>query len=228
MQFRNGDNVAALETYRNAFAEMNQLCEEQPSLSALRIWRARGYTSAAQAATGAGEVAAAILLREQAAVELMELLEAQPNRADVQVELSAALSAIAESALEEGELDRAGDLAARSLELLETAVANPEERAGALNQLASLQSVLAACRAGTGQPKEALRLVREGQSHAEAALLRDRRSGAHFLVCGAPSSSSSSYSGFSYLCSEIIFYFFSRSEQEGSTSMDRTEKLLGS
>lgn len=175
MQFRNGDDASALETYRSAFTEMNRLCEEQPSLSALRIWRARGYSSAAQAATGAGEVDAAILLREQAAVELMELLEAQPNRADVQVELSAALSAIAQSALEEGELDRAGDLAARSLELLETAVANPEERAGALNQLASLKSVLAACRAGTGHPKEALRLVREGQAHAEASLLRDSK-----------------------------------------------------
>ncbi|MEC9055378.1 MAG: hypothetical protein VX633_08730, partial [Verrucomicrobiota bacterium] len=175
MQFRNGDNVAALETYRNAFAEMNQLCEEQPSLSALRIWRARGYTSAAQAATGAGEVDAAILLREQAAVELMELLEVQPNRADVQVELSEALAAIAQSALEEGELDRAGDLAARSLELLETAAANPEERAGALNQLASLKSVLAACRAGTGYAKDALRLVQEGQAHAEAALVRDSK-----------------------------------------------------
>ena len=74
MQFRNGDNASALETYRSAFTEMNRLCEEQPSLSALRIWRARGYSSAAQAATGAGEVDAAILLREQAAVELMELL----------------------------------------------------------------------------------------------------------------------------------------------------------
>ncbi|MBI23837.1 MAG: hypothetical protein CMN05_09645 [Roseibacillus sp.] len=175
MQFRNGDNTAALETYRNAFAEMNQLCEEQPSLSALRIWRARGYTSAAQAATGAGEVDAAILLREQAAVELMELLEVQPNRADVQVELSEALGAIAQSALEEGELDRAGDLAARSLELLETAVANPEEREEALNQLASLKSVLAACRAGTGYSKDALRLVQEGQAHAEAALLRNAK-----------------------------------------------------
>ncbi len=175
MHFRDGDNTAALETYRNAFAEMNQLCEEQPSLSALRIWRARGYTSAAQAATGAGEVDAAILLREQAAVELMELLEVQPNRADVQVELSEALAAIAQSALEEGELDRAGDLAARSLELLETAAANPEERAGALNQLASLKSVLAACRAGTGYSKDALRLVQEGQAHAEAALVRDSK-----------------------------------------------------
>ena len=175
MQFRNGDNTGALETYRNAFAKMSKLCEEQPSLSALRIWRARGYSSAAQAATGAGEVDAAILLREQAAVELMELLETQPDRADVQVELSSALSAIAQSALEEGELDRAGDLAARSLELLETAVTNPEERGGALNQLASLKSVLAACRAGTGHPREALRLVREGQKHAEAALVRNSR-----------------------------------------------------
>ncbi|MFP6883136.1 MAG: hypothetical protein VCA40_01795 [Roseibacillus sp.] len=175
MQFRNGDNTAALETYRNAFAEMNQLCEEQPSLSALRIWRARGYTSAAQAATGAGQVDAAILLREQAAVELMELLEVQPNRADVQVELSEALGAIAQSALEEGELDRAGDLAARSLELLETAAANPEEREEALNQLASLKSVLAACRAGTGYSKDALRLVQEGQAHAEAALRRNAK-----------------------------------------------------
>ena len=175
MQFRNGDNTGALETYRNAFAKMSKLCEEQPSLSALRIWRARGYSSAAQAATGAGEVDAAILLREQAAVELMELLETQPDRADVQVELSSALSAIAQSALEEGELDRAGDLAARSLELLETAVTNPEERGGALNQLASLKSVLAACRAGTGHPREALRLVREGQEHAEAALVRNSR-----------------------------------------------------
>ena len=148
MQFRNGDNSSALETYRNAFAKMTKLCEEKPSLSALRIWRARGYSSAAQAAMGAGEVDAAILLREQAAVELMELLETQPNRADVQVELSSALAAIAQSALEEGELDRAGDLATRSLELLETAVSNPEEREGALNQLASLKSVLAACRAG--------------------------------------------------------------------------------
>ncbi|HAO94871.1 MAG TPA: hypothetical protein DCQ96_02345, partial [Verrucomicrobiales bacterium] len=121
MQFRNGDNSSALETYRNAFAKMTKLCEEKPSLSALRIWRARGYSSAAQAAMGAGEVDAAILLREQAAVELMELLETQPNRADVQVELSSALAAIAQSALEEGELDRAGDLATRSLELLETA-----------------------------------------------------------------------------------------------------------
>ena len=175
MQFRNGDNTGALETYRNAFAKMSKLCEEQPSLSVLRIWRARGYSSAAQAATGAGEVDAAILLREQAAVELMELLETQPDRADVQVELSSALSAIAQSALEEGELDRAGDLAARSLELLETAVTNPEERGGALNQLASLKSVLAACRAGTGHPREALRLVREGQEHAEAALVRNSR-----------------------------------------------------
>ena len=175
MQFRKGDNTDALETYRNAFAEMSKLCEEKPSLSALRIWRARGYSSAAQAATGAGEVDAAILLREQAAVELMELLETQPNRADVQVELSSALAAIAQSALEEGELDRAGDLAARSLELLETAVANPEERGGALNQLASLKSVLAACRAGTGHAKEALRLVQEGQEHAEAALVRNSR-----------------------------------------------------
>lgn len=175
MQFRNGDNTSALKTYRDAFAEMSKLCEEQPSLSALRLWRARGYTSAAQAATGAGEVDAAILLREQAAVELMELLETQPDRADVQVDLSSALAAIAQSALEEGELDRAGDLAARSLELLKTAVSNPEERAGALNQLASLKSVLAACRAGTGHPKEALRLVREGQAHAEASLVRDSR-----------------------------------------------------
>ena len=175
MQFRNGDNASALETYRNAFAKMSKLCEEKPSLSALRIWRARGYSSAAQAATGAGEVDAAILLREQAAVELMELLETQPNRADVQVELSSALAAIAQSALEEGELDRAGDLATRSLELLETAVSNPEERGGALNQLASLKSVLAACRAGTGHPREALRLVREGQEHAEAALVRNSR-----------------------------------------------------
>ena len=175
MQFRNGDNSSALETYRNAFAKMSKLCEEKPSLSALRIWRARGYSSAAQAATGAGEVDAAILLREQAAVELMELLETQPNRADVQVELSSALAAIAQSALEEGELDRAGDLATRSLELLETAVSNPEERGGALNQLASLKSVLAACRAGTGHPREALRLVREGQEHAEAALVRNSR-----------------------------------------------------
>ncbi len=175
MQFRNGDNSSALETYRNAFAKMTKLCEEKPSLSALRIWRARGYSSAAQAAMGAGEVDAAILLREQAAVELMELLETQPNRADVQVELSSALAAIAQSALEEGELDRAGDLATRSLELLETAVSNPEEREGALNQLASLKSVLAACRAGTGHPREALRLVREGQEHAEAALVRNSR-----------------------------------------------------
>ncbi len=175
MQFRNGDNSSALETYRNAFAKMTKLCEEKPSLSALRIWRARGYSSAAQAAIGAGEVDAAILLREQAAVELMELLETQPNRADVQVELSSALAAIAQSALEEGELDRAGDLATRSLELLETAVSNPEEREGALNQLASLKSVLAACRAGTGHPREALRLVREGQEHAEAALVRNSR-----------------------------------------------------
>ena len=175
MQFRNGDNSRALETYRNAFAKMTKLCEEKPSLSALRIWRARGYSSAAQAAMGAGEVDAAILLREQAAVELMELLETQPNRADVQVELSSALAAIAQSALEEGELDRAGDLATRSLELLETAVSNPEEREGALNQLASLKSVLAACRAGTGHPREALRLVREGQEHAEAALVRNSR-----------------------------------------------------
>ena len=175
MQFRNGDNSSALETYRNAFAKMSKLCEEKPSLSALRIWRARGYSSAAQAATGAGEVDAAILLREQAAVELMELLETQPNRADVQVELSSALAAIAQSALEEGELDRAGDLATRSLELLEAAVSNPEERGGALNQLASLKSVLAACRAGTGHPREALRLVREGQEHAEAALVRNSR-----------------------------------------------------
>ena len=175
MQFRNGDNTAALEIYRKAFGEMNQLCEEQPSLSALRIWRARGYTSAAQAATGAGEVDAAILLREQAAVELMELLEVQPNRADVQVELSEAMGAIAQSALEEGELDRAGDLAARSLELLETAVGNPEEREEALNQLASLKSVLAACRAGTGYSKDALRLVQEGQAHAEAALRRNAK-----------------------------------------------------
>jgi len=173
MQFRNGDTAAALDTYRNAFAEMTRLCEEQPSLSPLRIWRARGYASAAQAASGAGEVDAAILLREQAAVELMELLEVQPNRADVQVELSQALGAIAQSALEEGELDRAEDLAARSLELLETAVSNPEEREGALNQLAALKSVLAACRAGTGYSKDALRLVREGQAHAEAALQRD-------------------------------------------------------
>ncbi len=172
MQFRNGDSAAALDTYRNAFAEMTRLCEEQPSLSPLRIWRARGYASAAQAASGAGEVDAAILLREQAAVELMELLEVQPNRADVQVELSQALGAIAQSALEEGELDRAEDLAARSLELLETAVSNPEEREGALNQLAALKSVLAACRAGTGYSKDALRLVREGQAHAEAALQR--------------------------------------------------------
>ena len=175
MQFRNGDNASALETYRNAFAKMSKLCEEKPSLSALRIWRARGYSSAAQAATGAGEVDAAILLREQAAVELMELLETEPDRADVQVELSSALAAIAQSALEEGELDRAGDLATRSLELLETAVSNPEERGGALNQLASLKSVLAACRAGTGHPREALRLVREGQEHAEAALVRNSR-----------------------------------------------------
>ena len=175
MQFRNGDNSSALETYRNAFAKMSKLCEEKPSLSALRIWRARGYSSAAQAATGAGEVDAAILLREQAAVELMELLETQPDRAEVQVELSSALAAIAQSALEEGELDRAGDLATRSLELLETAVSNPEERGGALNQLASLKSVLAACRAGTGHPREALRLVREGQEHAEAALVRNSR-----------------------------------------------------
>ena len=175
MQFRNGDNSSALETYRHAFAKMSKLCEEKPSLSALRIWRARGYSSAAQAATGAGEVDAAILLREQAAVELMELLETQPDRAEVQVELSSALAAIAQSALEEGELDRAGDLATRSLELLETAVSNPEERGGALNQLASLKSVLAACRAGTGHPREALRLVREGQEHAEAALIRNSR-----------------------------------------------------
>ena len=175
MQFRNGDNSSALETYRHAFAKMSKLCEEKPSLSALRIWRARGYSSAAQAATGAGEVDAAILLREQAAVELMELLETQPDRAEVQVELSSALAAIAQSALEEGELDRAGDLATRSLELLETAVSNPEERGGALNQLASLKSVLAACRAGTGHPWEALRLVREGQEHAEAALVRNSR-----------------------------------------------------
>lgn len=175
MQFRNGDNSSALETYRHAFAKMSKLCEEKPSLSALRIWRARGYSSAAQAATGAGEVDAAILLREQAAVELMELLETQPDRAEVQVELSSALAAIAQSALEEGELDRAGDLATRSLELLETAVSNPEERGGALNQLASLKSVLAACRAGTGHPREALRLVREGQEHAEAALVRNSR-----------------------------------------------------
>ncbi|MBB79931.1 MAG: hypothetical protein CMN02_02825 [Roseibacillus sp.] len=175
MQFRNGDNATALETYRNAFAKMSKLCEEKPSLSELRIWRARGYSSAAQAATGAGEVDAAILLREQAAVELMELLETQPDRADIQVELSSALSAIAQSALEEGELDRAGDLAARSLELLEAAVSNPEERGDALNQLASLKSVLAACRAGTGHPREALRLVREGQKHAEDALVRDSR-----------------------------------------------------
>lgn len=170
MQFRNGDSAAALENYRTAFAEMTELCEEQPSLSALRIWRARGYTSAAQAAAGAGEVDAAGLLREQAAVELMELLEVQPNRADVQVELSQALGAIAQSALEDGEMDRAEDLAARSLELLETAVTNPEERKGALNQLAALKSVLAACRAGTGYGKDALRLVQEGQGHAEAAL----------------------------------------------------------
>ena len=175
MQFRNGDNSSALETYRHAFAKMSKLCEEKPSLSALRIWRARGYSSAAQAATGAGEVDAAILLREQAAVELMELLETQPDRAEVQVELSSALAAIAQSALEEGELDRAGDLATRSLELLETAVSNPEERGAALNQLASLKSVLAACRAGTGHPREALRLVREGQEHAEAALVRNSR-----------------------------------------------------
>ena len=173
MQFRNGDTAAALDTYRNAFSEMTRLCEEQPSLSPLRIWRARGYASAAQAASGAGEVDAAILLREQAAVELMELLEVQPNRADVQVELSEALGAIAQSALEEGELDRAEDLAARSLELLETAVANPEEKEGALNQLAAMKSVLAACRAGTGYSKDALRLVQEGQAHAEAALQRD-------------------------------------------------------
>ena len=173
MQFRNGDATAALDTYRNAFAEMTRLCEEQPSLSPLRIWRARGYATAAQAATGAGEVDAAILLREQAAVELMELLEVQPNRADVQVELSQALGAIAQSALEEGELDRAEDLAARSLELLETAVSNPDEREGALNQLAALKSVLAACRAGTGYSKDALRLVQEGQAHAEAALQRE-------------------------------------------------------
>ncbi|MEO1825432.1 MAG: protein kinase, partial [Roseibacillus sp.] len=139
MQFRNGDNSSALETYRNAFAKMSKLCEEKPSLSALRIWRARGYSSAAQAATGAGEVDAAILLREQAAVELMELLETQPNRADVQVELSSALAAIAQSALEEGELDRAGDLSTRSLELRETAVSNPEERGAAHNQLTSLK-----------------------------------------------------------------------------------------
>lgn len=175
MHFRSGDSVAALESYRSAFSEMTKLCEEQPSLSALRIWRARGYTSAAQAASGAGEVDAAILLREQAAVELMELLEVQSNRADVQVELSKVLGAIAEAALEEGEIDRAEDFSARALELLETAVANPDEREGALNQLAALKSVLAACRAGTGYGKDALRLVREGQSHVEAALKRNAR-----------------------------------------------------
>jgi tetratricopeptide (TPR) repeat protein len=175
MHFRSGDSAAALESYRSAFSEMTKLCEEQPSLSALRIWRARGYTSAAQAASGAGEVDAAILLREQAAVELMELLEVQPNRADVQVELSKVLGAVAEAALEEGEIDRAEDFSARALELLETAVANPDEREGALNQLAALKSVLAACRAGTGYGKDALRLVREGQSHVEAALKRNAR-----------------------------------------------------
>ncbi len=175
MQFREGDSTAALESYRSAFTDMSKLCEEQPSLSALRIWRARGYTSAAQAARGAGEVDAAILLREQAAVELMELLEVQPKRADVQVELSGALGAIAEAALEEGEIDRAEDLAARSLELLETAVVNSEERVGALLQLATQKSVLAACRAGTGYSKDALRLIREGQSHVEAALKRDAK-----------------------------------------------------
>jgi hypothetical protein len=175
MQVRNGDNEAALENYRSAFAEMTKLCEEQPSLSALRIWRAKGFTQAAQAAVGAGEVDAAILLREQAAVELMELLKVQPNRAAVQVELSEAYGAIAEAALEEGEIERAEDLAARSLQLIETAVGNPEEREQALNQLAALKSVLAACRAGTGYGKDALRLVREGQSHVEAALKRDAR-----------------------------------------------------
>ena len=175
MQFRNGDSAAALENYRTAFADMTKLCEEQPSLSALRIWRARGYTSAARAANGAGEVDAAILLREQAAVELMELLEVQPNRPDVQVELSEALGAIAEAALEEGEIERAEDLAARALELLETAVANPAQREGALNQLAGLKSVLAACRAGTGYSKDALRLVREGRSHVDAALKRNAK-----------------------------------------------------
>ncbi len=103
----------------------------------------------------------------------MELLEVQPRRVDVQVELSRTLGAIAESALEEGEIERAEDLAARSLELLETALVNPEERERALIQLAAQKSVLAACRAGTGYSKDAARLVRDGKSHVKAALQRD-------------------------------------------------------
>lgn len=172
MLLRNGDSTAALENYRAAFADMTKLCEEQPSLAALRLWRARGYTSAAQAAQGAGEVDAASLLREKAAVELVEILRVQPHNPEVQVETSKALGAIAEAALEDGEIEHAEDLATKSLELLETAVANPVEREGALIQLATQKSVLAACRAGTGYGKNALRLIQEGVAHIEEALKR--------------------------------------------------------
>lgn len=170
MQLRNGDSEAALENYRNAFADMTKLCEEKPSLAALRLWRARGYTSAAKAAQGAGEVDAASLLREKAAVELVEILREQPHDPEVQIETSQALGAIAEAALEDGQVEHAEDLATKSLELLQTAVTNPEEREGALIQIATQKSVLAACRAGTGYGKNALRLIREGVGHIEAAL----------------------------------------------------------
>lgn len=173
MKGRAGDATGALDTYRTAFSTMTELCEEQPLLGALRLWRARGYSEAAQAAAGDGAVDAALLLREQAAAELLELLQSQSNKAEVQVELSMALGAIAESALESGEIERAEDLAARSLELLKAAIDHPEESAGALIQLATQKSVLAACWGEIGRRKDALKLVGEGVEHVGLALKLD-------------------------------------------------------
>jgi len=173
LEDRNGDSAGALENYRRAFAAMTALCEEQPRLAALRVWRARGYTEAATAAAGHGAVDAALLLREQAAVELMELHARHPGRADVQVELSKAFGAIAESALENGDHQRAEDLAHRSLDLLHGAVANPEERKDALVQLATQKSIVAACLADRGNLKEAAEFIQQGAQHARDALDHD-------------------------------------------------------
>jgi len=171
-----GKDGQAMELYRSSFAAMRKLCEEQPNLVKLRLWRARGYSEAALAAEGFGVLDAASLLRHQSAMELIELLEREPERAEIKLELAAAFSAMAEGDLLSGRLDRARTLAKKAQALLKELPADGLSLSELLVQKSIPCSILAYCDGEVGDMASSGKRINEGLAYLKKALKEDDRS----------------------------------------------------
>jgi hypothetical protein len=136
----------------------------------MRLWRARGYTEAAELADGGGVADAALQLRKQTATELMQLLDADAKDPVLKIELSAALGAISEAALEAGDLEQAKLHAERGARLIDEVIMARAATPAALVQLGGHKSVLAACQHAAGEGEKAMFLVNDGIGKVEEAL----------------------------------------------------------